>query len=198
MAARTKIEINLLPEKGFSTTTSGRILAWLLSSFRIIVIVTEVIVMVSFLSRFWLDAQNTDLNDEMKTKQAVLQASEDFERDFKETQLRIKVFSELYSEQDIYSNSRNTLTPLLPPDIFLTSIVFKSGKMTVQGLTASERSIQQLLVNIDESDIFVGAELISMSTNSDDPSLLTFEIETTIKLLNSTADVKAEDKELDG
>lgn len=181
MAARTKIEINLLPEKGFSSTTSGRILAWLLSSFRIIVIVTEVIVMVAFLSRFWLDAQNTDLNDEMKTKQAVLQASQDFEKDFKETQLRIKVFSELYSGKNIYSTSLNTLTPLLPSDVFLTTISFNGNMLQLKGLTASERSVQQLYVNIEENTIFENTQLDSISTNISDPSLLIFEISTVTK-----------------
>ena len=53
MSAR-KEEINLLPQKGFEATTAGRILAWILSTFRIIVIITELLVMVAFLSRFWL------------------------------------------------------------------------------------------------------------------------------------------------
>ena len=64
MSAHKKQQVNLLPEKGFTSTTTGRVLTWILSTFRIIVIVTEIIVMIAFLSRFWLDAQNTDLSEE--------------------------------------------------------------------------------------------------------------------------------------
>src|SRR3989304_5055627 len=96
MAAHKKEEqINLLPEKGFEQTTTGRILTWILSSFRIIVIVTEIIVMIAFLSRFWLDAQNTDLTEELQQKQAVLSASKAFDAEFKDTQKRLKVFTDL-------------------------------------------------------------------------------------------------------
>ena len=84
-ALRNKNQINLLPSRGLGSSTAGRVLSWILSTFRIIVIVTEIIVMVAFLSRFWLDAQNTDITEEMTQKQAVLAASLDFERKFKET-----------------------------------------------------------------------------------------------------------------
>ena len=90
-----KEEINLLPQKGFASTTAGRILAWILSTFRIIVIVTEIIVMVAFLSRFWLDAQNTDLDEEITQKQALIAASLGFEKRFKQTQSVVPVLMPL-------------------------------------------------------------------------------------------------------
>ena len=67
MAARKKSSrINLLPQEEFAASTLGRILAWILSTFRILVIMTELIVILAFLSRFWLDARTTDLNEEIK------------------------------------------------------------------------------------------------------------------------------------
>ena len=85
MAARKKqAQVNLLPQEEFAGTTFGRTLRWAMSSFRIIVIATEMIVMLTFLSRFWLDARNADLNDLIKQKSAVLSASADFEKEFKE------------------------------------------------------------------------------------------------------------------
>lgn len=72
--------INLLPQEAFAKTTLGRTLTWLLSTFRIIVISVEMVVVVAFLSRFWLDARITDLNDELKQKQAVITSLATFEK----------------------------------------------------------------------------------------------------------------------
>ena len=61
-----KKNINLLPKEEFDASVVGRLLRWAMGTFRIIVIITEMIVMAAFLSRFWLDAQNSDLNDEIR------------------------------------------------------------------------------------------------------------------------------------
>jgi len=47
-----------------------------MGSFRIIVIVTEIIVMGAFLSRFWLDAQNSELDSSIKIASAQITAQE--------------------------------------------------------------------------------------------------------------------------
>src|SRR3989337_1668594 len=164
MAAHKKEEqINLLPEKGFEQTTTGRILTWILSSFRIIVIVTEIIVMIAFLSRFWLDAQNTDLTEELQQKQAVLSASKAFDAEFKDTQKRLKDFTDLKS--------------YLPDDVFLSLVSFSKDSLNFEGLSPNERSIQQLIVNLGSTDIFENVILIELRSDQNNPSLLKFTIQ---------------------
>ena len=65
MPAKKEPEINLLPQEEFEGSVIGRILKWGLSTFRIIVIIVEMVVMAAFLSRFWLDAKNSDLNEDI-------------------------------------------------------------------------------------------------------------------------------------
>jgi len=177
MAARKKEEINLLPQRGFESTTTGRILAWVLSSFRIIVIVTEIIVMIAFLSRFWLDAQNTDLTDELKSKQAILASSLKFEKEFKETQKRLEVYSDLTSYTLPKVSIANTVSTLLPPDIFLTSVIFGTNAVTVSGVSPNEKSIQQLVVNLNSSDNFEKAYLVEIKSDEEDVNSLLFRIQ---------------------
>lgn len=174
MSARRKEEINLLPQKGFESTTTGRILAWVLSSFRIIVIVTEIIVMIAFLSRFWLDAQNTDLSEDLKRKQAVLAASLSFEKEFKDNQKRLKVYSDLTSDKLLKVEITSTISKLLPPDIFLTSVSFKEGEIDIKGISPSERSIQQLIVNLYSEEIFIDTQLTEVVSDEEDKNLLKF------------------------
>jgi len=122
MSAHKKQQVNLLPEKGFTSTTTGRVLTWILSTFRIIVIVTEIIVMIAFLSRFWLDAQNTDLSEEIEQKKAILVASADFEKEFRQTQERLQIYSGLTLNKVQNSSVISQITKLVPDDTILKAI----------------------------------------------------------------------------
>src|SRR3989344_9480970 len=92
--AKTR-SINLLPQEEFDVSVVGRILKWAMGTFRIIVIVTEMVVMGAFLSRFWLDAQNSDLGDEMGVKSAQVEAQSDFEKKFRRLQTKLGIFKSL-------------------------------------------------------------------------------------------------------
>lgn len=162
-----KSEINLLPQKGFAASTSGRVLLWILSTFRVIVIVTEIIVMIAFLSRFWLDAQNTDLNEEIKQKQAVLSSYTNFEREWKDTQKRLKIFSTLVSDKKEATETFNLIVSYLPSDIFLTSISLVTNEATIEGVSPSERGIQQFLVNLQSAETLNQVELVGIETDKD-------------------------------
>ena len=169
MAARkNKAQINLLPQEEFAGTTPGRTLRWAMSSFRIIVIVTEMIVMISFLSRFWLDARNSDLNDLIKQKTAVIAASADFEKEFKNMQKKLKIFSQLSSEEITPSSLLGKLTSLIPPDIFLISYSFNGGFVQVKGAAQNEISIAQFMVNLEKSRSFEKVTLANLDTGSEE------------------------------
>src|SRR5688500_5727921 len=86
---KNKTAINLLSREGFEYTQLGKTLAWLLSAGRTIVIVTELVVITAFLSRFWLDKTLTDLSQANNSKKAQIEASQAFEQEFKNAQIRI-------------------------------------------------------------------------------------------------------------
>lgn len=175
-AQKKQGQINLLPGTGMETTTAGRVLSWILSTFRIIVIVTEIIVMIAFLSRFWLDAQNTDLNDEIEEKTAVLTTSKNFEKEFRSTQKKLKIFSELTKENAKYAEILNTTVSYLPSDLFLTAVTFKEGVAEIEGYTPNEISIQQLIVNLTSSGKFTEVGLLELSNDPKDSTLLIFKL----------------------
>ncbi|OGM21337.1 hypothetical protein A2955_01320 [Candidatus Woesebacteria bacterium RIFCSPLOWO2_01_FULL_37_19] len=182
MAAQKKeVQINLLPEKGFESSTTGRILGWILSTFRIIVIVTEIIVMIAFLSRFWLDAQNTDLTEEIQRKKAVLVASQDSDKEFRDVQKRLKIYNALIGNEKIISKSINLIRTYLPDELYLTSIAYAKDEITINGLTPSERGLQQFIVNLDSTDLYEEVSLLELKSSQDNPSLLQFSLKSTVK-----------------
>src|SRR3989344_780469 len=95
--SKEQIKINLIPQDEFESSTFGRVLKWALSTFRIMVIVTELLVMSAFLSRFWLDARNSDLNEEIEIKKAQIGAYQDVEDSFRKYQAKLVLAKSLYS-----------------------------------------------------------------------------------------------------
>lgn len=176
MPTRGKKEsrINLLSREEFAATTLGRIFVWILSTFRTIVIVTEVLVMLAFLSRFWLDAKNTDLNELINQKQAVLASYSDFEKDFKDAQNRLKIFSDFAKDEGVISSEMDEIRTRLPPDVILTSVRFAEN-IEIVGESPSEISIQQFVVNLSSSVIFETV-LISEIDTEEREQLLKFTI----------------------
>lgn len=155
--------INLMPQEEFASSTLGRILAWLLSSFRTIVIVTEMIVMGAFLSRFWLDARNTDLNDEIKQKQTVVASYSDFEKEFRATQRKLTIISSLILNPKEASPLFEQIGSLAPGDTQLTSINIVGNEVSIRGQSVSEVSIGQYLANLQATALFKELNLGQLS-----------------------------------
>jgi len=164
MSDSKKNQINLLPQEEFASSTAGRILAWTLSTFRIIVIVTEVVVMGTFLSRFYLDVRISDLNEQIRIKTALIEASSTFENDFRDTQAKLRIVSTLLDDQANISPSITTIASLLPGDVNMTSYSYSSNNVTVRALTPSEFSISQLIANLESNTDFDSFDLSQVST----------------------------------
>ncbi len=181
MAAR-KEEINLLPSKAFEASIQGKIFSWVLSTFRIIVITTEIIVMIAFISRFFLDTQNTDLSEEIKEKKASLQSYSQFEKEFRDVQKRLAVFSEITKNEELIPKTIKNITSLLPPDLYLTSVSLREDAVEIEGSTPNEKSVQQLVTNLSSTDNFDEINIVELKSNLSTPTLLDFKLSTKIKL----------------
>lgn len=164
MAKKKKEVINLLPQEEFAASTVGRILTWLLSTFRMIVIATEMVVMAAFLSRFWLDARNTDLNDEIKQKQAIISSYRDIETNFRATQSKLSIMANLTS-QTADSPIFSSISQSLPANALLTTVSIIGSDIKISGLGADERSISQFLVNLGAQKDISSVSLTQLSSD---------------------------------
>lgn len=182
MAAQKKQSlINLLPSEEFAASTSGRVLSWALSAFRYIVIVTELIVILAFISRFFLDAQNASLRDEIEQKQSIITGSSDFEKEFREVQKRLTIYKTLTSEEISLVKILDDVSKNIPEDVFLSSLSFLEGKLLISGFSPNERSIVQLAVNLEKNAGYKNVGLTSVATSREDPSLLEFGLDVPLR-----------------
>lgn len=172
--------INLLPTEAFQSSVLGRILKWALGTFRVMVIVCEMIVMGAFLSRFWLDARSSDLNEEINIAKAQIQAYEPVETEFRSLQKRLLITEELYS-QDKASLLIEIINKNMPSDMFLNSISFMENAIQTKSTSLSEKSIIQFITNLESTDLFDTVKLSQVSSSLDNESYLTFTLSTKLK-----------------
>lgn len=182
MPANKRNKINLLPQEEFESSTLGRILKWALSTFRIMVILTELIVMGAFLSRFWLDAKNSDLNDELNSSKAQVLAYSDIESSIRSNQKKLVIAKALYSQKEV-SEIIDNFTKLIPSDVSLNSIAISEGVLTIRSSSLSERSIMQFLVNLDSDIDLSDVNLSQISSSVDNDYTINFTITANVKEL---------------
>lgn len=175
-AQKQSVGINLLPQEEFAASTLGRILAWLLSTFRIIVIFTEVIVMGVFLSRFWLDAKANDLNELLRKNQSILATTTDFENDFRDIQTKLDTFSKVTSLKTNFSETITKVSKNLPLDVYLTSIQTTDNSIQMKGNSISEIAISQFLANLKNVQDFSNVILMGTNTSQQNNSLIEFSV----------------------
>jgi len=182
MAAQEKkeLKINLLPQEEFAQSTLGRVLKWLTSSFRIIVIATEMVVMAAFLSRFWLDARISDLTDAINQKKAVITSYSQVEKDFREAQKELDIFSALAYDKSKYIPLLTTLTKQLPSDVAITSLAINSDDIQIKATTSSETSASNFLVNLKQTNLFDKINLTQTTTDVAN-NVINFQLTATFK-----------------
>jgi len=140
-----KKEISLLPEAENPNSFGAVFFKWLTTVGRWIIVVTELVVILAFISRFWLDRKNSDLSEIVRQQQSILDSVKYFESEYTSFQERLKTIKEAYTNQPEY-------------DLYLLSLI----KSTPQDLVYDTISTQK---NSD-NEIVTTASLISSNENS--------------------------------
>src|SRR5690349_13458879 len=97
MPANT-VSINLLGDSDTEHTPLGRIVNWAVTYGRYIMIGTEIVVLLAFISRFSLDRKLTDLKEEVAQKQEIIEANLPFEQDVRDLQDKLSKIKTLKTQ----------------------------------------------------------------------------------------------------
>lgn len=147
--------INLLPRKEPKFTE--RLFSWILTFGRFIIIGTELVVLIAFLSRFKLDRDLIDLHDKIRQEEAVTKNLTSVETRSRNIQSRLAEISK------IDKNAQNTLILLLsipqlvPGNVFLDELTLQEKKVKIEARTLSgdglSSFVRKLRANSHFSDI---------------------------------------------
>jgi len=169
-----KKEISLLPTEGFEKTQLGRFLKWALGIGRWIVIATELVVILCFLSRFKLDRDLTDLGEKIKQQQAIIVSFGDFEKDFRNLQERLATIDRLEKEQLLAANCLNELSKTVPLDVSLSSLTVGQKKVVISALALSEAGFSSFIKELEGNPKFKGITLAEVKREK--PGEVEFEL----------------------
>lgn len=152
------IAINLLPEDPFIDSFVGKFLIWALSIGRYIVVLTELIVIVSFLSRFKLDRNLTDLNEAIEHQKVVILSYEKTESDFKAAQKNINFIKQTQTNNTVL-DTLAFLEKNLPIDVKLDTLNIGPTNWSVKAATLSaggmKTAVDQIIRTNPQSEVSV-------------------------------------------
>lgn len=153
------VSVNLLPQDPFLDSIVGKFLVWSLSIGRYLVILTEFIVITSFLSRFKLDRDLTDITENIVQQKAVILSYQDVEANFRSVQDRINFIKQQQQNNSILT-SLDFLEKNIPIDTKLTQLNLQpaswslsASSITAQGMKAT---IDNVVAANPQSDVSLG------------------------------------------
>jgi hypothetical protein len=157
----TTPDINLLPKAESANTPAGKFLEWALSWGKKIVILTELIVVLAFLSRFYFDTEVANLSEDIDHKKAIVESSLDFENEFRSVTNRVdgaikieKLPSTVLVLKSVEKN--------IPSSVSVTQINIDKDVVNFSGL-GDDQSLAQMVANFRDSTQFKDLSLDKIS-----------------------------------
>jgi len=176
-----KTTIEFVPQEEWEKTSFGKFLKWLLHVGRWIVIVTELIVIIAFLSRFKLDRDLTDLNESVKQKQAIIQASSDFEKEFRFLQKRLTTIEGLKKNQIESDKILDIFTQVTPAGIQLANLSLMEKKISLTASADSEITFAVFLKNLKKEPRLTKLAIDKISVSEEQFGQVVFNLKADLK-----------------
>lgn len=156
-------QVNFVPKDPFYESLVGKVSLWALRVGRYIVIFTEIIVVMSFASRFKLDRDLTDLNTSITQKTNVVLSYADTEKNMRLIQKRSEIVAKTLQE-NIPLKQFDLLISLVPNDVKLTRLSYNVDELMLAGTARSSTSLASFLGLIQKNPSFKGVSLDQVTT----------------------------------
>lgn len=169
-----KKEMSFLPEEDNVNSFSVRAVKWITTVGRVVIVITEFVVIGAFLSRFWLDRTNADLSESIRQQKAILQSTGSFEKEYTSLQKRLKLISNFYQNQPEYQSKIITLTESTPLDITFDRLSLNKNLSTneinasVSLFAYNESSIIDFITNLISNPKISSVNIQSIEKKSRD------------------------------
>lgn len=171
-----KKDLNLLPGREWEKTRAGQFVVWALSAGRYIVIATEIIVILAFLFRFKLDRDLTNLNEEIRQKQALIAAAADFEKDFRSFQRRLEIVQRIEAISPHTASLLDDLAALAPNEVYISTFNLAEGEISFEAVALSEEAMGSFLASLQAYPRLESIELTRVATGGEGRIGITFSV----------------------
>lgn len=157
------IAINLLGDSDMEHTPVGRIVGWAVTYGRYIMIGTEIVVLLAFISRFSLDRKLTDLKEEVTQKQDIIEANLAFEKDIRLLQDKLAKVKILINQTANPLTAVTLFQSILPQGVYLKSYDLNKNVLTIQAIAGSTDAFSQLMRNLQSSQYLTAIDIGDIS-----------------------------------
>lgn len=165
--------INLIKNKQISVF--DKLLNWTLSIGRLIVILTEVIAVITFLYRFSLDDSIVNLHSTIKQKQNIIIALKTDEESYRNLQERLVIADKYSKEADKFYQNISKIQDLISDDVKINNLTINKDKISLGIDTPSLVSLSRVIdslkaqqnvksINIDDISNKSGRLSLSLTT----------------------------------
>ncbi len=172
--------INLLPRDDFESSTLGVVLGWALVFGKWCVIITQLIVMGTFLWRFSLDRRLTDLRKEIAKEVAIVKSYDQIERDFTLAQKQVGQIKKSMNDMDKMTAAITEMEKLIPAEVWLDKMTVNTKEVALTAYAANLGGFGTLINRVQISPMISQVRVSSVESGTRGAQLQ-FEVNLTLK-----------------
>lgn len=146
--------INILSFQSHDQNSLGSFLSWSLKYGRIIVIVTEFLVIAAFISRFYFDRQLSDLHDHIELNTAVVEGMQGTEKEFLLLKQTLQNVQTTLSNQKDFSKLMASINEQKPSDLTIREFSMRDTELTFTAQVSSPVSLNTFITNMATTNKF--------------------------------------------
>jgi hypothetical protein len=140
--------INLLPKDSFEFSVAGKTLKWIMTAGRVLVVLTEFVVLLAFASRFYFDKKLSDLGEVLVQKETQIAAYVDVETEMRKILAKQKPIETFQTKGLGFQTKIDGLTRIIPQGVAVENLTLDSSGLTVAGKASSEYGFAQLISGV--------------------------------------------------
>lgn len=167
----SKFDINLLSQAGISGKPLGKFLRWSLTYGRYIIILTQIVVLLAFFSRFKLDQDLSDLHSKIEEKTNIVKALALVEQNTRTIQHKLETIKTLEVSRALYFEILQTLAQNIPSEVSIQRIILSKNKLTLSGSALNNLVFSSFLNFIRRSGYFTQITLDQVGKTVNDSSI---------------------------
>jgi hypothetical protein len=170
-------EINFIPNAPkTSLSVKDQIFQWVIKNGKRIVIITQAIVLLVFVSRFKFDNDIRGITSEIEQNQAILESLSDVEDKYIHNQERLALVKPIIERQINWDERLTNFNKKIPDDLILNNVKFDEDQISLDAFTKSPQSfqvfislligdptIESVILNASEFDTETGEYKLSLT-----------------------------------
>lgn len=144
--------INLLPHK--KATFTEKFFSWILTFGRLIIVLTELVVLVAFLSRFKFDRDLIDLHDKIKQEETTVKSLGSVEKRSRNLQERLSQIAKIDKEAKNSIGFLEEVPALIPDTVFLDGLTLYEKALKIDARALNGTGLSSFVKKLRDSNLF--------------------------------------------